>query len=171
MLSLGAHDGRPDMTQHGIEAVLAHLAKLPPPGSLTLAEQRAQYERAERAFPIPPEVAVRRVTAPVAPAERLALVSEMARAYLAGADPRTPLASPLYADLRGLPPLLIHVGSDEVLLDDAAGLAERARAAGVDAALEIAPRMVHVWHWFLPMLPEAQTAVDAIGAFIDARVG
>jgi len=70
-----------------------------------------------------------------------------------------------------LPPLLIHVGSDEVLLDDAAGLAERARAAGVDAALEIAPRMVHVWHWFLPMLPEAQTAVDAIGAFIDARVG
>src|SRR5437762_2275908 len=209
MLSLGAHDGRPDMTQHGIEAVLAHLAKLPPPGSLTLAEQRAQYERAERAFPIPPEVAVRHVTAPVAPAEwlvppsarddvvllylhgggyvigsprshrhpaaapivRPALVSEMARAYLAGADPRTPLASPLYADLRGLPPLLIHVGSDEVLLDDAAGLAERARAAGVDAALEIAPRMIHVWHWFLPMLPEAQTAVDAIGAFIDARVG
>src|SRR5436305_14940502 len=71
MLSLGAHDGRPDMTQHGIEAVLAHLAKLPPPGSLTLAEQRAQYERAERAFPIPPDVAVRRVTAPVAPAEWL----------------------------------------------------------------------------------------------------
>ena len=105
------------------------------------------------------------------PIVRPALVSEMARAYLAGADPRTPLAPPLYADLRGLPPLLIHVGSDEVLLDDAAGLAERARAAGVDAALEIAPRMVHVWHWFLPMLPEAQTAVDAIGAFIDARVG
>src|SRR5256885_10996498 len=71
MLSLGARDGRPDMTQHGIEAVLAHLAKLPPPGSLTLAEQRAQYERAERAFPIPPEVAVRHVTAPVAPAEWL----------------------------------------------------------------------------------------------------
>ena len=59
------------MITRGIEVVLSHLAKLPPPESLTLAEQRAQYERAERAFPIPPEVAVRRVTAPVAPAEWL----------------------------------------------------------------------------------------------------
>src|SRR5216110_4055051 len=72
MLSLGARDGRPDMTTHGIEAVLAHLAKLPPPESLTLAEQRAQYERAERAFPIPTDVTVERVTAPIAPAEWLA---------------------------------------------------------------------------------------------------
>jgi phosphinothricin tripeptide acetyl hydrolase len=296
------------MTDRGIEAVLAHLAKLPPPESLTLAQRRAQYERAERAFPVPSDVAIQRVAAPVAPAEwltppaaradvvllylhgggyvigsprshrhlaaalaraagaralvldyrlapehpfpaaledavaayrwlseqgiaparlviagdsagggltvatlvalrerglalpaagvcispwvdltcsapsyakndagdpivRPALVADMARAYLAGVDPRTPLASPLYADLRGLPPLLVHVGSDEVLLDDAVGLAERARAAGVDATLEVAPRMVHVWHWFLPMLDEAQTAVDAIGAFIKARAG
>jgi phosphinothricin tripeptide acetyl hydrolase len=296
------------MTDRGIEAVLAHLAKLPPPESLTLAQRRAQYERAERAFPVPSDVAIQRVAAPVAPAEwltppaaradvvllylhgggyvigsprshrhlaaalaraagaralvldyrlapehpfpaaledavaayrwlseqgiaparlviagdsagggltvatlvalrerglalpaagvcispwvdltcsapsyakndagdpivRPALVADMARAYLAGVDPRTPLASPLYADLRGLPPLLVHVGSDEVVLDDAVGLAERARAAGVDATLEVAPRMVHVWHWFLPMLDEAQTAVDAIGAFIKARAG
>ena len=291
------------MTRRGIDAVLAHLAKLPPPESLTLAEHRAQYERAERAFPIPTDVTVECVAAPVAPAEwlappsarvdvvvlylhgggyvigsprshrhlaaaiaraararalvldyrlapehpfpaaledavaayrwllaqgiaparlvvagdsagggltvatlvalrerglplpaagvsispwvdltcsarsyatnagvdpivRPAMVAEMACAYLGGADPRTPLASPLFADLSGLPPLLIHVGRDEVLLDDATGLAERAKAAGVAARLEIVPRMVHVWHWFLPMLDEAQTAVDEIGAFV-----
>src|SRR3989442_5625634 len=64
--------GRPDMTTRGVDAVLAHLAKLPPQESLTLAEQRAQYERAERAFPVPADVTVERVTAPVAPAEWLA---------------------------------------------------------------------------------------------------
>src|SRR6266699_5815027 len=59
------------MADRGIEVVRAHLAKLPPADSLTLAERRAQYERAEKAFPIPPEVKVERVTAPVAPAEWL----------------------------------------------------------------------------------------------------
>src|SRR5216683_1253042 len=96
-------------------------------------------------------------------------IDEMARAYLGATDPRTPLASPVFADLRGLPPLLIHVGSDEVLLDDAVQLAERAKAAGVDATLEIYDRMIHVWHWFLPMLDEAQTAVEAIGRFVRSR--
>ena len=296
------------MTTRGVDAVLAHLAKLPPQESLTLAEQRAQYERAERAFPVPADVTVERVTAPVAPSEwlappsaradivvlylhgggyvigsprshrhlaaaiaraararalvldyrlapehpfpaaledavaayrwllaqgqapaslvvagdsagggltvatlvalrelgvplpaagvcispwvdltcsapsyatnaaadpivRPAIVAEMARAYLAGADPKTPLASPRFADLSGLPPLLIHVGRDEVLLDDATGLAECLKVAGGAARLEIVPRMVHVWHWFLPMLDEAQTAVDEIGAFVNAHVG
>jgi epsilon-lactone hydrolase len=93
-------------------------------------------------------------------------VARMASWYLAGADPRTPLASPLHADLRGLPPLLIHVGSDEVLLDDARQLAARARAAGVEATLDVWPEMIHVWHWFLGMLGEAQRAVDRIGEFI-----
>jgi acetyl esterase/lipase len=93
-------------------------------------------------------------------------VGRMASWYLAGADPRTPLASPLYADLHGLPPLLIHVGSDEVLLDDARQLAARARAAGVEATLDVWPEMIHVWHWFLGMLGEAQRAVDRIGEFI-----
>ena len=262
------------MADRGIEVVRAHLAKLPPSGSLTIAERRAQYERAEKVFPIPPEVKVERVTAPVAPAEwlrppsaeagrvvlylhgggyvigsprshrhlaaaiagaagasalsldyRLAPenpfpaavddavacyrwlleqgaspehiviagdsagggltvatlvalrdarvrlpaggvcispwvdltfsggsyqtkaaadpivarpgIDEMARAYLGATDPRTPLASPVFADLRGLPPLLIHVGGDEVLLDDAVQLAERAKAAGVPATLEV----------------------------------
>jgi epsilon-lactone hydrolase len=291
------------MADRGIEVVRAHLAKLPPSESLTTAERRAQYERAEKVFPTPPDVKVERVSAPVAPGEWLrppgaepgrvvlylhgggyvigsprshrhlaaaiaaaagarallldyrlapehpfpaaledataayrwlleqgvapggiviagdsagggltvatllalreakvplpaagvcispwvdltcggasyrtkaasdpivkqAAVAEMARAYLGAATPATtPLASPLFADLRGLPPLLIHVGSEEVLLDDAIQLAERAKAAGVDATLEVYERMIHVWHWFLPMLDEAPAAVEAIGRF------
>jgi acetyl esterase/lipase len=93
----------------------------------------------------------------------------MAKAYLGGTDPRTPLASPLYADLRGLPPLLAQVGGDEVLLDDARELAARAKSAGVDATLEVWDAMVHVWHWVLPMLDEAQAAIDRIGAFVRER--
>jgi epsilon-lactone hydrolase len=294
------------MADRGIDAVRTHLAKLPPSDSLTTAERRAQYERAEKVFPTPAEVKVERVNAPAAPAEwlrppsaapgrvvlylhgggyvigsprshrhlaaaiagaagasallldyRLApehpfpaavedatsayrwlldqaiapehiviagdsagggltvatllalrdarvplpaggvcispwvdltcsgasygtkaeadpivqrsSVEEMARAYLGTTPPRTPLASPLFADLRGLPPLLIHVDSDEVLLDDAVQLAERTKAAGVDTTLEVYDRMIHVWHWFLPMLDEAQTAVEAIGRFVRSR--
>jgi len=294
------------MADRGIDVVRAHLAKLPPSDSLTTAERRAQYERAEKVFPTPSDVKVERVNAPVAPAEwlrppsaelgrvvlylhgggyvigsprshrhlaaaiagaagasallldyrlapehpfpaavedataayrwlldqaiaperiviagdsagggltvatllalrearvplpaggvcispwvdltcsgasyrtmaeadpivRRAGVEEMALAYLGATSPRTPLASPLFADLRGLPPLLIHVGRDEVLLDDAVQLAERAKAVGVDATLDIYERMIHVWHWFLPMLDEAQTAVEAIGRFVRAR--
>jgi phosphinothricin tripeptide acetyl hydrolase len=294
------------MADRGIDVVRAHLAKLPPSDSLTVAEQRAQYERAEKVFPTPPEVKVERVSAPVAPAEwlrppgavagrvvlylhgggyvigsprshrhlaaaiatagqanallldyRLApehpypaavddataaygwlleqgvapghvviggdsagggltvatllalrdarlplpaggvcispwvdltfsgasyrtraavdpivtrpVIDEMARAYLGATTARAPLASPLFGDLHGLPPLLIHVGSDEVLLDDAVQLADRAKTAGVDATLEVWDRMIHVWHWFLPMLDEAQSAVDRIGRFIRSR--
>ena len=94
----------------------------------------------------------------------------MANAYLAGADPRTPLASPLYADLHGLPPLLIEVGSDEVLLDDAFQLADRAKRAGVEVTLEAWEDMIHVWPWFLPVLDEAQRAVDRIAAFVRSRI-
>jgi acetyl esterase/lipase len=289
----------------GIGAVRAHLAKLPPSDSLTIAQRRAQYERAEKFFPTPADVKVEQVATPVAaewlsppgartdaailylhgggyvigsprshrhlaaaigaaaharvllPDYRLApehpfpaavddavaayrwlldqsiapsrivvagdsagggltvatllalrdarvalpaagvcispwvdlacggasyttreaadpivmrkSVSEMAAAYLAGRDATTPLASPICADLRGLPPLLIHVGDDEVLLDDAVQLAERARKAGVEAALEVWPKMIHVWHWFFPMLEEGQAAIDGIGAFVRAR--
>ena len=295
------------MAERGIHIVRAHLAKLPPADSLTIAERRAQYERAEKVFPTPPEVKVERVTAPAVPAEWLrppsaasgrvvlylhgggyvigsprshrhlaaaiataagssallleyrcgpealfpaavddavaayrwlldqgvsaggiaiagdsagggltvatllalrdaglalpaagvcispwvdltcsgasyatkavadpivkrAGVDEMARAYLGAADRRTPLASPLFADLRGLPPLLIQVGSEEVLLDDSVQLAERARAAGVDTTLEVWDQMIHVWHWFLPLLDEAEEAVAAVGRFAGARM-
>ena len=290
----------------GIGAVRTHLAKLPPSESMTVAERRAQYERAEKFFPTPPDVKVEHVGAPTVPAEwltppgaradaavlylhgggyvigsprshrhlaaavgaaarmcvllpdyRLApehpfpaavddavaayrwlmdrtiapariviagdsagggltvamllalrdagvplpaagvcispwvdltcsggsyrtraeadpivkgeSVGQMATAYLAGKDAKTPLASPLFADLRGLPPLLIHVGDDEVLLDDAVQLAERTRKAGVDATLDVWDQMVHVWHWFFPMLDEGQQAFDRIGEFVTAR--
>jgi epsilon-lactone hydrolase len=295
------------MSDRGIDVVRAHLAKLPPSASMTIAERRAQYERAERVFPTPADVAIEHVIAPARPAEwlrpsgvrtdaavlylhgggyvigsprshrhlaaaiaraagtaallvdyRLApehpfpaalddalaayqwllgrglvpgrivvagdsagggltvatllaardrslplpaagvcispwvdltcsgatyatkaavdpivtrqSVSMMAEAYTGRGDPKAPLVSPLYADLRGLPPLLVHVGSDEVLLDDALGLAERARRAGVDVTLEEWPAMIHVWHWFLPMLAEAERAVGVIGRFARARI-
>lgn len=95
---------------------------------------------------------------------------KMAAAYLGEAHPRTPLASPLHADLRELPPLLIHVGTRETLLDDATRLAERARAAGVAAELETWDEMIHVWHAFSPLLPEADQAVARIGEWVRAQV-
>lgn len=93
-----------------------------------------------------------------------------AETYLGDADPRTPLAAPLYADLRGLPPLLIQVGTAEVLLDDATRLADRARAAGVDVVFEPWEDMIHMWHFF-PMLPEGQQAIDRIGEFVRKYMG
>ena len=274
------------MSDRGIAVVRAHLAKLPPSTSLTIAEQRAQYDKAERVFATPPDVKVERVDAPERPAEwllppgvradaavlylhgggyvigsprshrhlaaaiaraagspallldyRLApehpfpaaledavaayewllargiaperiivggdsaggvcispwvdltcsggsyatkaaadpivlrqSVTMMAQAYAGGGDYKAPLVSPLFADLRRLPPLLIQVGSDEVLLDDALGLGERARAAGVEVRVEEWPAMVHVWHWFLGMLDEAERAVGVIGEFVRARL-
>ncbi len=90
--------------------------------------------------------------------------------YLAGADARAPLAAPIYADLAGLPPLLIQVGTAEVLLDDALRLAERARASGVDVSLDVAHDMVHVWHLFQPVLDEAGEAIRRAGAFLRGRM-
>jgi acetyl esterase/lipase len=87
--------------------------------------------------------------------------------YLAGADAQTPLASPLHGELFGLPPLLIQVGSDEILLDDAARLADKARAAGVDVTLEVWPGMFHVWQMVAVLVPEGQQALTGIGRFID----
>ena len=93
-------------------------------------------------------------------------IAEAGRKYLGDADPRTPLASPIYSDLRGLPPLLIQVGNDEVLLSDATRLAERASAAGVATTLEIWPDMWHVWHAFAGFVPEARRALREIGEWV-----
>ncbi len=90
----------------------------------------------------------------------------MAKAYLGGKDPRTPLAAPLYADLSGLPPLLIQVGTAETLLDDSTRIAERARKAGVKVTLEPWENMIHVFQLFAPMLDEGQQAIEKIGAFV-----
>jgi acetyl esterase/lipase len=94
------------------------------------------------------------------------MLLKMASWYLAGANPRTPLAAPLYADLQGLPPLLVQVGTAEILLDDATRLADRARAAGVAVTLEPWEGMIHVWQLFASILPEGQQAIDRIGAFV-----
>ena len=93
----------------------------------------------------------------------------MAKLYLADHHVRTPLAAPLYADLSGLPPLYIQVGTAETLLDDSNRLAERAREAGVDVTLEHWDDMIHVFQAFAPMLPEGQQAVDKIGEYLRAR--
>ena len=90
---------------------------------------------------------------------------EMAAQYLGGGDPRHPLASPIHADLTGLPPLFIQVGTAEVLFDDAARLAERARLAGVPVTLDTWEDMLHVWHVFA-LLPEAREAIERIAGFI-----
>lgn len=93
-------------------------------------------------------------------------VVEAAAVYLGGADPRTPLASPLYADLSGLPPLLIQVGGAEILHDDSVRLAERARAQGVDVTLTVEPDGIHVWQMVAPDAPETKAALTEIGGFL-----
>ena len=99
-----------------------------------------------------------------------ALLVAMADYYLGALDPKTPLASPLYADLGGLPPLLIQVGAEELLLDDSARLDQRARAQGVDSVLEIWDEMVHSWHFYYPQLQEGRAAIQRLGAFIQSKV-
>lgn len=92
-----------------------------------------------------------------------------ARAYLAGASAKTPLASPLYADLAGLPPLLLHVGEDEMLRDDSARLAARAREAGVEAELALWPDVPHGWQMMAP-IPEAKASLDKAIAFLASKL-
>lgn len=93
-----------------------------------------------------------------------------ARRYLGDdGDPTHPLASPLYAQLHGLPPLLVMVGTHELLHDDSTRLAEKASAAGVEVTLEIAQDMVHIWPFFAAILPEGQQAVERVGVFVRAH--
>ena len=97
-------------------------------------------------------------------------LDRMAGYYLAGVDPRTPLASPLCGALDGLPPLLIQVGTAETLLDDSRRFADRARSAGVDVTYEAWDDMIHGWHGNGDVLPEANEAIAAIGAFFKRKV-
>jgi epsilon-lactone hydrolase len=98
-------------------------------------------------------------------------ILDMAKLYLAGANPREPLAAPLYADLAGLAPLLIQVGAAETLLDDAIRLAQRAGAADVRVDLQVWPEMVHVWPLFWPELRAGKHALEAAGQFIREALG
>ena len=94
---------------------------------------------------------------------------EAAPAYLGGADPMNPIASPLFGDWDGAPPLLILVGDAEVLLDDSRKLAEVAKAAGVDVTLSVYPEMPHIWTMSYPAFPEAVEGVTEMAEFV-ARV-
>jgi acetyl esterase/lipase len=88
--------------------------------------------------------------------------------YLDGADATTPLASPLYADLAGLPPLIIHAGLREILRDDSTRFAERATAGGVSVELRLWPVVPHVWQ-LAQFVPEARLSMDQLAAFLLAR--
>jgi len=90
----------------------------------------------------------------------------MAGMYLAGKDAKTPLAAPLHADLKGLPPILIQAGTAETLLDDATRIAEKLHAAGVEVRLAIWPNMLHVFPLFAPILSEGRDGCREIGSFI-----
>lgn len=86
--------------------------------------------------------------------------------YMNGADAAQPLASPLYADLSGLPPLLVQVGTAETLLDDSRRLTARARHAGTDVTYVEWADMPHIWHIFAPLLQASRDAIAELGAFV-----
>lgn len=109
--------------------------------------------------------------AEVDPSVSRARVENLKELYIGDKDPRAPMASPLFADLKGLPPLLVQVGSIEVILDDSTRLAERAEAAGTDVELEVWDDMPHVWHLFAPILSDGQKAIEHVGDFIRKHTG
>jgi acetyl esterase/lipase len=105
---------------------------------------------------------------PIAKHDELRMLGD---AYLDGADPRSPLASPLYADVRGLPPILLQVGGLESLLDDSIRMAAHLEAAGVDVTLEVLEGVLHIWQYFGPDLPETKDSERAAGAFLRRHLG
>jgi monoterpene epsilon-lactone hydrolase len=101
------------------------------------------------------------------PISRRDTSAALASRYLGGQDAsRNPLASPLYADFEGFPPLQILVGSHEILLDNSTRLAERARAAGVEVDIEVWEAMVHIWPYFAAILPKGQEAIERMGTYL-----
>jgi len=93
-------------------------------------------------------------------------LSRMAKLYAGDHDMKNPLLSPIHADYRGLPPMLLQVGDAEILLDDSTRVADKAKAAGVKVELEAWDDMFHVWHVFAKILPEGQQAIDRIGSYV-----
>ena len=93
----------------------------------------------------------------------------MADMYLKGQSAKTPLAAPLHADLKGLPPILVQVGTAETLLDDSTRIAEQLHAAGVDVRLAIWPNMLHVFPLFAPILSEGRDGCLEIGSYIRSK--
>ena len=97
------------------------------------------------------------------------LLLMMAGHYLAGADARTPTASPLFGSLQGLAPMLVQVGDEETLLADSTRLVDKLRAAGVETTLEVFPEMQHVFQMAAGLLPESDDAIAKAGAYAAAR--
>ncbi len=98
------------------------------------------------------------------------VLREWAACYAETETPNNPLISPIYADFHNFPPMLIQVGSEEVLLDDARMLAEKAKSAGVDVTLKVWDDLWHVWPALGDLLPESKKAFEEIGEFIDSLV-
>jgi acetyl esterase/lipase len=96
--------------------------------------------------------------------------SRAAQFYVGDRDRCHPLASPLYAELHGLPPLLIHVGEDETLLDDSRRLTARARQAGVPVELKVWPAVPHVWQLLHRWIPEGRASLAESAAFFARHV-
>ncbi len=103
------------------------------------------------------------------PLLNLPVLKRMAANYFGDRNPRSPLISPIYADLREISPLLIQVGSDEILLDDSTRMAREASAAGVRVTLKIYSQLWHVFHFNAKLMPEAKAAIAELGAFIQAH--
>jgi acetyl esterase/lipase len=132
-------------------------AGLPQPAAAAVLSPWADLTQSGRSY---------ETKAAVDPALTRQALSTRADNYLAGADPRSPLASPLFADLRGLPPLLIQAGTYEILLDDAVRLAAKAADDDVAATLQTFPGAPHVFQGFSALLAEGARALDQVGAFI-----
>ena len=98
------------------------------------------------------------------------LTLNLATVYMNAADPAQPLASPVNADLHGLPPLMIHVGANETLLDDAVRIAERAEKAGVLAELKIWSGQIHVFQIFADRVDEGEASIRELGAFVSKHL-
>jgi epsilon-lactone hydrolase len=96
--------------------------------------------------------------------------AKTAALYFGSADPRNPLVSPLYADLHGMPPIIIHVGEREVLRDDSTRLAERIRAAGCEVVLSVWPVVPHVWQIFNRIVPEGRQSLAQMADFLQKRI-
>ena len=94
------------------------------------------------------------------------LLEIFSKRYYGEADPNDPLISPLYADVKGFPPILIQVGGNEILLDDSTRLAQKLNKGGVKVQLDIYENMMHVWQYFGGIMPEANKAIDEIGEFV-----
>jgi epsilon-lactone hydrolase len=93
-------------------------------------------------------------------------IQKAADTYLQGHNPKDPLASPLYGNLKGLPPLLIHTGTRELFLDEIERFAKKAQEIGVKVNLQRFEEMIHTWHLFASMIPEAEEAFENIAEFI-----